>query len=190
MKLEKLKQKIEKCNQCELAKTRNKAVSGVGSGKAEIMFIGEGPGKKEDLQGEPFVGASGKLLDSLLKQIDSNRKDVFIANVVKCRPPNNRDPRLEEIKACWPWLEKQIEVIKPKLIVTLGRHSLNRFVPGAVIGECRGKILKKKINGLGEIVLFPCYHPAAALYNGSLKKVLEADFVKISKALKLIKKKN
>lgn len=187
MKLEKLKQKIEKCNRCELAETRNQVVPGTGSYKAEVMFIGEGPGKNEDLQGEPFVGAAGKFLDELLNQIELKREDVYIANVVKCRPPNNRDPKPEEVQACWPWLEKQIEIIKPKIIVTLGRHSLNKFIPEASIGNYRGRVLRKEIKNLGKLIFFPCYHPAAALYNGSLRKVLEEDFKKIPKVLKMVK---
>jgi DNA polymerase len=187
MKIEKLKQKIKECQNCELAKTRTQVVPGAGNPNSDIMFIGEGPGKNEDLQGEPFVGAAGKFLNELLSQIGLKREDIYIANMVKCRPPNNRDPKPEEVQACWPWLEKQIEIIKPKLVVTLGRHSLNRFIPEASIGEYRGRVLRKKIKGMGRMVFLPCYHPAAALYNGSLRKVLEDDFKKIPKVLKLIK---
>jgi DNA polymerase len=187
MKLEKLNQKIQKCQKCELAKTRIQVVPGAGSSDSDIMFIGEGPGRNEDLQGKPFIGAAGKFLDELLAKIGLERDDVYIANVVKCRPPNNRDPKPEEVQACWPWLEEQIKSIQPKLIITLGRHSLSRFIPEASIGEYRGRVLRKEIRGLGEIVFMPCYHPAAALYNGSLRTVLEDDFKKIPKVLKLTK---
>jgi DNA polymerase len=189
MKLEKLNEEIRECQNCELEKTRTQVVPGSGNVNSDIMFIGEGPGKNEDLQGEPFVGAAGKFLNELLGEIGLKREDIYIANVVKCRPPNNRDPKPEEVQACWPWLEKQIEIIKPKLIITLGRHSLNRFIPEVSIGEYRGRVLRREIKGLGKIVLLPCYHPAAALYNGSLRKALRDDFIKIPKVLKLISKK-
>lgn len=188
MKLENLNERIKKCTACDLAKTRTTVVPGEGNSQAEIMFIGEGPGKNEDLQGRPFVGSAGKFLDELLKQIDLKREDVYIANVVKCRPPNNRDPLPEEVQTCWPWLEKQIKIIKPRIIIPLGRHSLNRFVPEAKISQYHGRALRRKFPVLGELIFFPCYHPAAALYNGSLRKVLEEDFKKIPKVVELLKK--
>jgi DNA polymerase len=188
MILKDLDKKIEKCQACELAKTRNKVVPGGGNSKADIMFIGEGPGKNEDLQGKPFVGAAGKFLDELLAKIKLKREMVYIANVVKCRPPGNRDPLPEEVQACWPWLEQQIKIINPKLIIPLGRHSLNRFIPEAIISKYHGRALRKKYPSLGELVFFPCYHPAAALYNGSLRKVLEDDFKKIPKVIELLEK--
>jgi len=187
MKLEELDKKMKACTSCELAKTRTTVVPGEGSAKAEIMFIGEGPGKNEDLQGRPFVGAAGKFLNQLLELIDLKREDVYIANVVKCRPPNNRDPKPEEAKACWSWLEQQIKTIKPKIIVPLGRHSLQRFIPEAVISEYHGRALRKEFKPLGELVFFPCYHPAAALYNGGLRGTLEKDFKKIPKVIELMK---
>ena len=190
MKLEELDEKIKKCTACELSKTRTTVVPGEGNPKAQIMFIGEGPGKNEDLQGRPFVGAAGKFLDQLLRQINLKREDVYIANVVKCRPPNNRDPKPEEAAACWPWLESQIKTIKPKIIIPLGRHSLQRFIPEAGISQYHGRALRKNFPNLGgKLVFFPCYHPAAALYNGSLRGTLEEDFKKIPKVIELIKER-
>jgi DNA polymerase len=185
MLLQNLNQKISTCTKCLLHKTRTNVVPGAGNENADIFFIGEGPGKKEDLQGLPFIGAAGKFLDELLGLIKLTRDDVFIANVVKCRPPANRDPEPEEVTACWPYLEKQIEIIKPKLIVTLGRHSMYRFLPKELkISEVHGQpheIINPK-NGQSQIY-YPIYHPAAALYNGSLREVLKADFKKIPKIL-------
>lgn len=188
MKLEELDKKMKACKACELSKTRTTVVPGEGSPQAKIMFIGEGPGKNEDLQGRPFVGAAGKFLNQLLESINLKREDVYIANVVKCRPPNNRDPKPEEAETCWPWLEKQIKTIKPKIIIPLGRHSLQRFIPEAGISQYHGRALRKEFKELGKLVFFPCYHPAAALYNGSLRSVLEKDFKKIPKLIKLMKK--
>lgn len=189
MSLEKLNQIINFCQKCHLSKTRTKVVPGEGNTTAEIMFIGEAPGKNEDLQGRPFVGATGKLLNELIASIGLQRKDIYIANVVKCRPPNNRDPLPEEIQACWPYLENQIKLIKPKLIVTLGRHSMARFYPQGRISVDHGRILRRTIIPFGKIVFFPCYHPAAALYNRSLREIIFKDFKKIPKILKLINEK-
>ncbi len=195
--LKKLEGQTHTCTQCGLAPTRTQVVPGEGSATAEVMFIGEGPGKNEDEQGRPFVGAAGKLLDELMASINLKREDVYIANVVKCRPPNNRDPLPEEVAACWPWLEKQIFLIKPKLIIPLGRHSLMRFLPNARISADHGQAKRKPIKSTSpdlatedplRIVFFPCYHPAAALYNGSLREVLLKDFRKIPKILDLIEK--
>lgn len=188
MNLENLNERIKKCEVCDLAKTRTIAVPGEGDPQADIMFIGEAPGKNEDLQGRPFVGSAGKFLDELLDGIGLKRKDVYIGNIVKCRPSNNRDPLLEEIQVCWLWLEKQIKIIQPKIIVPLGRHSLSRFIPEAQIGQCHGKVLHKRHESLGEVVIFPSYHPAAALYKGSLRLVLREDFEKIPKVVELLKK--
>jgi len=188
MKLEELDKKMRECTACELSKTRTTVVPGEGSSQADIMFIGEGPGKNEDLKGRPFIGAAGKMLDGLLERIDLKREDVYIANVVKCRPPENRDPKPEESKTCWHWLEQQIKLIKPKIIIPLGRHSLQRFIPEAVIGEYHGKVIEKKITPFGKLTFFPCYHPAAALYNGSLRSVLEEDFKKIPGIIRGLKK--
>ncbi|MCK4525225.1 MAG: uracil-DNA glycosylase [Candidatus Andersenbacteria bacterium] len=182
MTLGELNNQILKCEKCALCKTRTNVVPGKGSSKAEIMFIGEGPGKKEDEQGIPFIGAAGKLLDKLLALIDLKREDIYIANVVKCRPPENRDPLPEEVEACRPWLDQQIEIIKPKLIVLLGRHSMDRFLPNQKISIDHGK--PKRRNGQ---VYYPIYHPAAALYRNGLLEDLEKDFERIPKVLKIIK---
>lgn len=179
---------VKNCQKCNLAKTRTNVVPGEGNYQAKILFIGEGPGKNEDLQGRPFVGAAGKLLDELIASIGLQRKDVYIANVVKCRPPNNRDPLPEEIQSCWPYLENQISLIKPELIVTLGRHSMARFYPQGRISVDHGRALRRLIPPFGKIVFFPCYHPAAALYNGSLRETLFKDFKKIPKVLEIVKK--
>ena len=181
MSLEKLNNQILKCEKCALSKTRINVVPGEGSDNAEIMFIGEGPGKNEDEQGRPFIGAAGKLLDKLIESIGLTREDIYIANVVKCRPPGNRDPLPEEVDACRPWLDQQIEIIKPKLIVLLGRHSMDRFLPNQKISIDHGK--PKRHNGQ---VYFPIYHPAAALYRNSLLEDLEKDFKKIPKVLEII----
>ncbi len=181
--MKELEGQILRCEKCPLAKTRTRAVPGEGSLKAEILFIGEGPGKKEDELGRPFVGAAGKLLDKLIGSIGLKREDVFIANVVKCRPPENRDPLPEEVDACRGWRDKQVEAINPKLIVLLGRHSMDRFLPNQKISLDHGKPKRHK----GRIY-FPVYHPAAALYRNSLLEDLQKDFKKIPKVLEVIKK--
>ena len=158
-------------------------MSGEGSSKAEIMFIGEGPGKKEDEQGRPFIGAAGKLLDKLLAFINLKREDIYIANVVKCRPPGNRDPLPEEVEACRPWLDQQIKIIGPKLIVLLGRHSMDRFLPNQKISFDHGKPKRKN-----KQVYYPIYHPAATLYGNGLFEDLQKDFKKIPKILEIISK--
>ncbi len=186
--LKKLEREVQNCQKCSLGKARTQAVFGEGDPKAEIVFIGEGPGQKEDETGKPFVGAAGKLLDEMIQAIDLTREKVYIANVVKCRPPGNRDPLPDEIKACWPYLEKQLQTIKPKLIVLLGRHSLEEFLPGQKISQMRGKALRKNFPGLGRQVFFVVYHPAAALYQQSLKETLLNDFKKIPKILAEIEK--
>ncbi|MFZ5364244.1 MAG: uracil-DNA glycosylase family protein, partial [Patescibacteria group bacterium] len=145
------------------------------------------PGKKEDETGHPFVGAAGKFLNEMLAIIKLKREDIYIANVCKCRPPQNRDPLPEEIKKCWPWLEQQIKIIDPKIIVTLGRHSMERFIPGEKISRAHGKLFTCKIKGLGERNFFTLYHPAAALYNGSMRQTLIKDFKKIPTILRKIK---
>lgn len=183
MSLEELNNQILKCEKCALSKTRINVVPGEGSDSAEIMFIGEGPGKNEDEQGRPFIGAAGKLLDKLIESIGLTRKDIYIANVVKCRPPGNRDPLPEEVEACRPWLDKQIKIIKPRMIVLLGRHSMDRFLPNQKISIDHGK--PKRYNGQ---VYFPIYHPAAALYRNGLLEDLQKDFNKIPKVLEIIKK--
>ncbi len=186
--LEKLNKQMLKCSKCVLRGTCTQVVPGEGSAEAEIMFIGEGPGQKEDELGRPFVGAAGKFLDEMLSAIKLKRDEVYIANVVKCRPPSNRDPLPEEAEACWPWLEKQIETIDPKLIVTLGRHSMERFLPSQKISQIHGKAMRRNIPGLGARVFYALYHPAAALYNGAMRNTLIKDFKRIPKVIEAAKK--
>ena len=162
------------CTSCGLAKGRTQVVPGEGNPAADVMFIGEGPGYHEDQQGRPFVGPAGQILDELIGSIGLQREDVYIANMVKCRPPGNRDPLPEEIAACDPWLTGQIEHIDPKVIVTLGRHSLQRFLPGAAISKAHGK--PRLVDGR---IVMPVHHPAAALYQQSLRATIETDFKKI-----------
>ncbi len=192
MTLKELEEKTRTCTKCGLADGRTQVVPGEGSAKAEVMFIGEGPGKNEDEQGRPFVGAAGKFLTELIELIGMKREDVYIANVIKCRPPNNRDPMPHEVDACWPWLEQQIQLIKPKIIVPLGRHSLARFLPVARISGDHGRALRKNLEfsdkSSRRIIFFPCYHPAAALYNGGLREVIKKDFQKIPKILEIADK--
>jgi len=182
LELERLKAKIVSDGICsELAKTATNLVFGFGNIDADVCFIGEAPGKKEDISGQPFVGASGKLLDEMLSTIGLTRDKVYITNIVKYRPPNNRDPLPEEKQEFMPILDKQIAIIKPKLIVTLGRHSMNCFFPNLVISNVHGKIQKLK-----DKMFLPLFHPAAALYNGSMKKTLLDDFGQIKTILNTI----
>mgnify|MGYP001298805852 CR=1 FL=1 len=175
-----------KCSQCALRSGCTQVVPGEGSAEAEIMFIGEGPGQKEDELGRPFVGAAGKFLDEMLEIINFKRENVYIANVVKCRPPQNRDPLPEEAAACWPWLLEQIKIIEPKLIVTLGRHSMERFLPGQKISVVHGKAMRREMPEIGKRIFYTLYHPAAALYNGSMRETLMKDFKRIPKVLEKI----
>jgi DNA polymerase len=186
--LEELNFKMKQCFKCALRSSCNQVVPGEGSAEAEIMFIGEGPGKKEDESGRPFVGAAGKFLDEMLGTAGLKREEVYIANVVKCRPPENRDPLPEEAESCWPWLEAQVRIIDPKIIVTLGRHSMERFLPGQKISAVHGHAMRREIPGLGKRIFFTLYHPAAALYNGGMRQTLIQDFKKIPKLLETIKK--
>jgi uracil-DNA glycosylase family 4 len=186
--LDELNKKMSACSQCVLRSGCHQVVPGEGSAEAKIMFIGEGPGQKEDELGRPFVGAAGKFLDEMLGIIGLKREEVYIANVVKCRPPGNRDPLPEEAEACWPWLMEQIKLIDPKIIVTLGRHSMERFLPNQKISQIHGKALRRNIPELGAYVFYALYHPAAALYNGSMREVLISDFKKIPKVLEATEK--
>ena len=185
--LSKINEEIAKCTRCRLSLYRTKPVPGEGNPYAKVMFIGEAPGRFEDLQGRPFVGAAGKLLTELLNGIGLSREEVFITNVVKCRPPNNRDPREDEIKLCSSFLERQIEIIDPDVIVTLGRHS-TRYILGRAgykvdsIMRVRGREFEILLEGRRRKVL-PMLHPAAALYNPRLKNLLEEDFRKLRKML-------
>ena len=182
--LEQIRVDIEKNNICpDLAKTAKHLVFGYGNPDAELVFIGEAPGKQEDEKGLPFVGASGEYLNSLLSSIGLDREKVYITNIVKYRPPNNRDPRQSEKEAYLPYLLKQLEIIKPRIVVTLGRHSMNCFFPNYVIGNVHGKL--QEANTLR---ILPLYHPAAALYNGKLRETLSEDFYQIPELLKSIRK--
>jgi DNA polymerase len=169
-----LGEQIAGCPKCALAKTRTHAVPGDGNPNADIVFIGEGPGFHEDQQALPFVGPAGKFLDELLASVGLNRRDVYIGNVIKCRPPNNRDPLPGEIEACKPWLDEQLEIIKPRVIVTLGRFSMGRYFPGQSIGRIHGQ--PKQI---GDVTVVPMYHPAAALHQASLRRTIQDDFQKL-----------
>ncbi len=164
-------QRVNTCTRCTLSRKRTNAVPGEGSRNADVVFVGEGPGFYEDQQGRPFVGPAGQLLDQLLASVGLDRKDVYITNMVKCRPPNNRDPLPGEIAACKPFLDEQIEMISPRVLVALGRYSFSKFFPDEPIGKARGK--PRPWNGL---TVYPMYHPAAALRNGNLRSALEQDF--------------
>ena len=174
-----LHQAIHGCTDCGLHRSRTNAVPGEGSPQADLMFIGEGPGFYEDAQGRPFVGPAGQFLDELLASIGLDRKDVFITNMVKCRPPNNRDPFPGEMEACAKHLDAQIAAINPKVIVPLGRHALARWFPNESIGKLRAKPRR-----FGETILFPLYHPAAALHNGGLRSTIVEDFRMLGELLK------
>jgi uracil-DNA glycosylase family 4 len=196
-KLQALKElafKLARDKTCPLSKTAKDAVPGEGNADAELFFIGEAPGRNEDESGRPFVGAAGKVLQKLLESIGLNRSDVFITSVEKFRPPDNRDPKPVEIMACFPYLEKQIAIIKPKIIIPLGRHALKRMLEWEL-----GKTIEKPIDmkrfvgktfkGKSDLLYLPVYHPAAALYNRSLYSSLESDFKKIQKLAKKLQKK-
>jgi DNA polymerase len=171
-------QQIAVCKKCILHKSRVKSVPGVGPLDADIMFIGEAPGFHENQQGLPFVGAAGQFLNELLAKIDLRRENVFITNVVKCRPPGNRDPRMDEIEACRPYLDRQIELLKPKMVITLGRFSMARYFPNAKISQVHGQ--PRKMEG---VIYYPMYHPAAALHQPSLRRTVEEDVLKIPELL-------
>ena len=171
----------------ELAEQATQLVLGDGNPNADIVLIGEAPGKNEDLQGRPFVGAAGKFLDAMLEQAGLVRSDVYITNIVKYRPPNNRDPKPAEKKAFWPYLVRQLEIINPKVIITLGRHSMEYFLPDAVISEVHGHIFREVViyhDGIAhQWLIAPLYHPAAALYNGGLRQTLIDDFIGVAEAI-------
>ena len=175
-------------NTCDLKHTATQAVFGDGPEHCPIVFIGEAPGKDEDLMGKPFIGRAGKFLNELLMSIKLSRETVYITNTVKYRPPNNRDPLPKEKEACKKWLYEELTYMQPKLIVFLGRHAMNTFFPEEKMSLVHGKLLHKKFG------TFPCeyflvlYHPAAALYNGSMRETLEADFKQIPKMLKKLEK--
>lgn len=173
--LETLAQQIRDCTRCELYKGRTNAVPGEGPVHTEIMFIGEGPGAREDKLGRPFVGASGKFLDELLEQAGLTREVVWITNLVKCRPPGNRDPQVDEIETCTTnYLENQIKIVNPSIIVTLGRHSMNWFIQDAKITQVHGQMHR-----VGRRFVIPMFHPAAALHQSRFKPLLLEDFAKL-----------
>jgi uracil-DNA glycosylase family 4 len=176
--LTELYEEIANCQRCILSQARKNAVPGEGPEDADIVFIGEGPGFHEDQQGRPFVGAAGQFLDELLESIGLRREDVYICNVIKCRPPGNRDPLPEEVEACKPHLDRQIEIIAPKMIVTLGRFSMERYFPGAKISQIHGQA--RKLQG---IIYYPMYHPAAALHQPRWRPVVEEDMSRIPQLL-------
>ena len=176
--LAQIAEEIRDCERCELHRTRTKSVPGEGSADARIMLIGEAPGWNEDQQGRPFVGAAGKFLEELLGKAELTRGEVFITNVVKSRPPGNRDPLPDEIAACAPYLERQIEVIDPEVIVTLGRFSMARWFPGERISKIHGQ--PKRV---GRRLIVPMYHPAAALHQQTLRETIEDDFSKLPRFL-------
>lgn len=189
--LQQLRDEILEKDICpELAAQAINLVMGDGNVDAEIVFIGEAPGKNEDEQGLPFVGAAGKFLNEMLAQAGMERSDVYITNIVKYRPPNNRDPLPEEKKAFWPYLLRQLEIIDPKVVITLGRHSMEYFLPDAKIGDIHGHAVHKQVkyhdSREHEWLIVPLYHPAAALYNGSLRQTLIDDFLAAATVVKTL----
>jgi len=176
--LAQIAKEVSVCTNCALHESRKKSVPGEGPANAEIMFIGEGPGFHENEQGRPFVGAAGKFLDQLLAQAGVTRSEVFIGNVVKCRPPENRDPLPDELSACDVYLERQIEAINPSIIVTLGRFSMGKYMQGAKISQIHGQMRK-----VGERYVISMFHPAAALHQAALKPAILADFAKLPELL-------
>ncbi|UCF13586.1 MAG: uracil-DNA glycosylase [Thermoplasmatales archaeon] len=185
--IKKIEQDVTNCKRCDLWKTRNNPVAGEGSVTTKVMFIGEAPGYNEDMQGRPFVGKAGKILDELLYSVGFERKEIYIANILKCRPLKNRNPLRKEIKACTSYLDKQIMTMKPKVIVTLGNFAssyvLEKFgFQAERIGKIHGKIFHIK-NLLFDTRIIPSYHPAAAVYNPNLKNALMKDFKSIIEAI-------
>ena len=183
--LQQVEKTVLKCKQCRLCETAQNAVPGEGNIDAEIVFIGEAPGATEDATGRPFVGRAGKLLEQLLSQIDRKREDVWIGNIIKHRPPKNRDPLPDEISACQPYLTTQLNAIQPKLIVTLGRFAMNYFYKDGKITRDHGTLRRSTD---GKHFIYPVYHPAAALRNGKFAETLKEDFLKIPEMLEFIEK--
>lgn len=186
--LEQIRADIIKNNICpDLAMQATNLVMGDGNVDADIVFIGEAPGKNEDEQGLPFVGAAGKFLNEMLESVELKRSDVFITNIVKYRPPKNRDPNPSEKAAFWPYLVRQLDIIQPQIVVTLGRHSMEYFLPDQKISTIHGQ--PKRISfGERKLVIVPLYHPAAALYNGGMRSTLIEDFKKLPKIIEILKK--
>lgn len=183
--LELVASEVRGCPKCPLAKSRVKAVPGEGPADARVMLIGEAPGFHENQQGRPFVGPSGQFLSELLAAAGLKREDVFITNVVKCRPPGNRDPQPEEIAACSDYLSRQTAAIKPRVIVTLGRYSMSRFFPGQAISRIHGQPRR-----IGSLIVFPMYHPAAALHQPTLRKTLLDDMAKLPAILEEVERED
>ena len=185
--LDKLAHEITENNICpELVAQATQLVMGDGNSDADIVFIGEAPGKNEDEQGKPFVGAAGKFLNEMLAAADLERSDVYITNIVKYRPPNNRDPLPEEKRVFWPYLVQQLQIINPSVVVTLGRHSMEYFLPEQKISQIHGQA--KRIGfGDGKLVIVPLYHPAAALYNGGMRQTLIEDFLHVPEVVRQLK---
>lgn len=178
--LDQIKEEVDSCHRCPLCEGRTQTVFGAGNPNARVLIVGEAPGKNEDLQGVPFVGAAGKYLDELLGVAGLKREDVFIANVLKCRPPGNRDPRVEEIECCTPYLREQTRTIDPEYIVTLGNFA-TKFILKTEVGITR---LHGKLQQAGKFKVFPIFHPAAALYDGSKRVALEDDFTTLGELLR------
>jgi len=194
-KLDDLKAKILADNVCpDLASSATQLVFGDGNPDAEVVFIGEAPGKNEDIQGVPFVGAAGKFLDEMLAEISMKREDIYITNIVKYRPPNNRDPLPEEKTDFLPYLQAQLDIIQPAVVVTLGRHSMNCFLPDLQISKVHGQPKRIKVQFMGNdvtpLVILPLFHPAAALYNGAMRQTLIDDFCKIPTIIDMIRTTN
>ncbi|HEX2515146.1 MAG TPA: uracil-DNA glycosylase [Chloroflexota bacterium] len=181
--LEEIAAQVRRCQLCPLYKGALKGVPGEGDPQAEVMLIGEAPGWHENQQGRPFVGAAGQFLTDLLRSVGLRREQVFIGNVIKHRPPDNRDPLPDELRACLPYLDRQIEIIDPKVIVTLGRFSMARFFPGEKISRVHGVARRH-----GDRLILPLYHPAAALHQGSLRRVVEEDFKRLPDVLEQARK--
>jgi len=182
--LETIAEEVRTCTRCRLHETRTRAVPGEGDPSTEVVFIGEGPGMNEDRQGRPFVGRAGDLLVRLLGSIGWRREDVFITNIVKCRPPDNRDPEADEIAACQPYLHRQLQVIDPAVVVTLGRHSMGRFMPGARISQAHGTMRPADPEtGAAAALVFAMYHPAAALRTPAIERESYVDIAQVPTAL-------
>ena len=172
--LAELYDQVKVCNKCKLAESRTNTVPGEGPDDARILFIGEAPGFHEDRQGRPFVGAAGQYLTELLEKVGLKREQVYITNVIKCRPPGNRDPQPDEVAACRGYLDRQIDLIRPRLVITLGRFSMERYFPGASISRIHGQA--KRVGG---VIYYPVFHPAAALHQPRWKSLLDEDFARI-----------
>ena len=176
--LDELHERVRACTQCSLHKGRSLAVPGEGAPNARVMIVGEGPGFQEDRLGRPFVGPAGQFLDQLLASVGLSREEVFITNMVKCRPPNNRDPFPGEIAACGAYLDEQLRLIQPQVIIPLGRHALAKWFPNDTISKVRARPRR-----MGQTTLLPLYHPAAALHNTALRQTIESDFLEVGKLL-------